>query len=364
MVFTINDYKKIQLWLQNNSIKDTQFKLAEDSLDGSETVALVQKGKNVRMLLSTFIEQVGNLKFEIVDNIDKVTNKGVFYLIPLTEDKSSTDKKYSVYIYDEESQSPELISAGIATKDSFGYISKEDKLFVDTLRENLNGDSQIFTSEGSDPFYSEMTDNGFTISYSCKDPISLNGSEGTIEIPMVSSTTNGLLSKEDFIKLLNTSAAYATLGVGKFYIVDFVGTSSEFEKQDNGKVGLIIDRVGTTGTASIKYKTNSNIITLEPNVIGKPIYIIRNTATNIAAGELSEIIRVLNSNIGPITAKYALSGRALNIGTETTESQQVPVNVVTDVSTINGTINVQTTNTDYMAIPKQDIKDILTINGF
>lgn len=57
MFFTVGDYKKIQEWLQHNSIKDTDLP-ETGAVDGTETLVIVQNGMNVRISLSEFIDQL------------------------------------------------------------------------------------------------------------------------------------------------------------------------------------------------------------------------------------------------------------------------------------------------------------------
>lgn len=58
MFFTQEDYRKIEKWLLANSVKDTEFAGASLPLKGNETVAFVQNGKNVNVLLKDLIEQI------------------------------------------------------------------------------------------------------------------------------------------------------------------------------------------------------------------------------------------------------------------------------------------------------------------
>lgn len=58
MFFTQEDYRKIEKWLLANSVKDTEFARASLPLKGNETVAFVQDGKNVNVLLKDLIEQI------------------------------------------------------------------------------------------------------------------------------------------------------------------------------------------------------------------------------------------------------------------------------------------------------------------
>lgn len=58
MFFTQEDYRKIEKWLLSNSIKDTEFVEASTPLQGNETLAFVQKGKNVKVPLKDLIDQI------------------------------------------------------------------------------------------------------------------------------------------------------------------------------------------------------------------------------------------------------------------------------------------------------------------
>ena len=58
MFFTQEDYRKIEKWLLSNSIKDTEFVEASAPLQGNETLAFVQKGKNVKVPLKDLIDQI------------------------------------------------------------------------------------------------------------------------------------------------------------------------------------------------------------------------------------------------------------------------------------------------------------------
>lgn len=58
MFFTQEDYRKIEKWLLANSRKDTDFVGAATPLDGSETVAIVQNGKNVNATIDALVEKL------------------------------------------------------------------------------------------------------------------------------------------------------------------------------------------------------------------------------------------------------------------------------------------------------------------
>lgn len=51
MYFTQEDYLKIQDWLQRNSVRDTEFQEANLPLRGDEIAAIIQDGKNKKLLL-------------------------------------------------------------------------------------------------------------------------------------------------------------------------------------------------------------------------------------------------------------------------------------------------------------------------
>ena len=51
MFFTQDDYLKIQGWLQRNSVRDTEFQAASLPLRGDEIAAIIQDGKNKKLLL-------------------------------------------------------------------------------------------------------------------------------------------------------------------------------------------------------------------------------------------------------------------------------------------------------------------------
>lgn len=57
MFFTQEDYKKIEQWLKNSSIKDSDFKETEDIKD-TDTIVIVQDGSNKKIKLKFFTEQL------------------------------------------------------------------------------------------------------------------------------------------------------------------------------------------------------------------------------------------------------------------------------------------------------------------
>lgn len=57
MFFTEEDYRKIEKWLVSKGVMDTQFSPAAP-LDGNETVAIVQNGKNVNATIDALVEKL------------------------------------------------------------------------------------------------------------------------------------------------------------------------------------------------------------------------------------------------------------------------------------------------------------------
>ena len=87
MFFTQEDYRKIERWLQRNSVKDTEFQEALP-LKGEETVAIVQDGHNKKVFIKDLVDQIFNLGVSDFLNVtDKykasyITLKEAIKLIP------------------------------------------------------------------------------------------------------------------------------------------------------------------------------------------------------------------------------------------------------------------------------------------
>lgn len=78
MYFTQEDYRKIEKWLLANSKKDTQFVEAATPLQGNETIAFVQNGKNVKTSVKDIVEQLFLLGVSDFLNItDKYGEKNI-----------------------------------------------------------------------------------------------------------------------------------------------------------------------------------------------------------------------------------------------------------------------------------------------
>lgn len=81
MFFTEEDYRKIEKWLVSKGVMDTQFSSAAP-LDGNETVAIVQNGKNVNTTIDALVEKLFLLG---VDDFLNVTDKYEQPAIPLIQ---------------------------------------------------------------------------------------------------------------------------------------------------------------------------------------------------------------------------------------------------------------------------------------
>lgn len=81
MFFTEEDYRKIEKWLVSKGIMDTQFSPAT-TLDGNETIAIVQNGKNVNTTIDALVEKLFLLG---VDDFLNVTDKYEQPAIPLIQ---------------------------------------------------------------------------------------------------------------------------------------------------------------------------------------------------------------------------------------------------------------------------------------
>lgn len=94
MFFTQEDYRKIEKWLLENSKKDTDFVGATTPLTGAETIAFVQDGHNVKVLLNDLTKQLFLLGASDFLNItDKygesyITLSQAIYLIPYKSRKT------------------------------------------------------------------------------------------------------------------------------------------------------------------------------------------------------------------------------------------------------------------------------------
>lgn len=80
MFFTEEDYRKIEKWLVSKGIMDTQFSPAT-TLDGNETIAIVQNGKNVNTTIDALVEKLFLLGVNDFLNITDKYNQPAISLI-------------------------------------------------------------------------------------------------------------------------------------------------------------------------------------------------------------------------------------------------------------------------------------------
>lgn len=79
MFFTREDYKKIENWLKNRAIKDTEF-LNSGAINGSETIVVVQNGKNKKMYIKDLVIDTSSFNPVYISNIlDKTTKMPTSY---------------------------------------------------------------------------------------------------------------------------------------------------------------------------------------------------------------------------------------------------------------------------------------------
>lgn len=73
MYFTQEDYRRIEQWLYNRTVKDTELKTTED-LNGSELIPIIQNSENKTMSLNNFIQCLSTMKLSNVYNITTSLN--------------------------------------------------------------------------------------------------------------------------------------------------------------------------------------------------------------------------------------------------------------------------------------------------
>lgn len=92
MFFTQEDYRKIENWLYQRTIKDTQFPEA-DTLNGSEKIPIIQDNKNKILTLNDFVKQVAHMQlpdfYNVTSNHKKpyITLEEAISLVPVGQRK-------------------------------------------------------------------------------------------------------------------------------------------------------------------------------------------------------------------------------------------------------------------------------------
>ena len=74
MFFTQEDYKKIQQWLIENSVKDTEFNEASLPLRGNEEITIIQGDHNKKMLLKDLANSINLLGASDFINVSESYN--------------------------------------------------------------------------------------------------------------------------------------------------------------------------------------------------------------------------------------------------------------------------------------------------
>lgn len=92
MHFTQEDYRKIEAWLYQRTVKDTEFPSA-DPLDGTEMVPILQNNENKTIGLNNFVKQVADMKLPDFYNVTVnskrpyLTLKEAVSLVPVKQRK-------------------------------------------------------------------------------------------------------------------------------------------------------------------------------------------------------------------------------------------------------------------------------------
>lgn len=92
MHFTQEDYRKIEAWLYQRTVKDTEFPSA-DPLDGTEMVPILQNNENKTIGLNNFVKQVADMKLPDFYNVTvnskrpHLTLKEAVSLVPVKQRK-------------------------------------------------------------------------------------------------------------------------------------------------------------------------------------------------------------------------------------------------------------------------------------
>lgn len=187
-MITLNDFKKIEMWLRGRSVKDTSFPVAT-SMDSTDFVPVVKNNRNYIITFYNFIKSLG-----ILDSINAVLNK--------------------------------LIGnpRGIAPLDENSKVPKEN---LPNFMEMGDVPQRIVTNvqkvKGVPFGFKVMTDVYMNNSW-----VSTSGNEYTI--PYASVHQGGLLSQDDFIKFSDpiSSITFTDDGEGLYISIE---TSGAYEHE-------------------------------------------------------------------------------------------------------------------------------------
>ena len=230
MFLTQENYKQIQEWLKSNAIKDTEFNDASLPFDGTEYLAFVQNGENVKVLVTDFTQELAAL--------------GVFDVVIEQGTGDSTTKTMSQAAITEELQ--KLVDSIGALADSLEY---EDSYatgeFVGAV--SIKDSEVVVEKKALSLKYDSGTDD-------------LSISDGTSDF-----TTVSLSSLRDAIDantdLIIDAHASVSLAASKTVIERGVSTSVTFTgtASFNGSTDLIteMDIYANSSTSGTAVKTSS-----------------------------------------------------------------------------------------------------------
>ncbi len=111
MFLTTEDYLKIESWLKKRSVRDTDFEFAK-KIDGSEQIAIIQNGKNVRCKLSDVVASTADINV-VNDSYINGSDITEQYKVPFLDVLNKLDDEYRklgiVVSYQEEGGSWKLM---------------------------------------------------------------------------------------------------------------------------------------------------------------------------------------------------------------------------------------------------------------
>lgn len=149
MFFTVEDYKKIQQWLQHNSVKDTEF-IRTTNPQFEDTVTIVQEGKNKKVAIKDLFAK------GLID----------FTEFPEIEDTNPNDE---VLIIQDGKTNKVKISTFIADNVDFLNVTKAFNIQNCTLIEAATVIPEIFRKTGLEITFIAPSGNWMTYQYTSDD---------------------------------------------------------------------------------------------------------------------------------------------------------------------------------------------------
>lgn len=149
LIFTNDDYRRIQAWLKANSVKDSELPHFT-SENGSEKIAIVQDGKNVLITLNELKQLIGGIvrvltppTISNVDNnvvIDAKIYDKIYYTVSTTTDYypylDSTGKPIDIVNTSEYNQ-PFPIDKNVIVRAIAVFTNSEGEILKSTITEEL-----------------------------------------------------------------------------------------------------------------------------------------------------------------------------------------------------------------------------------